>query len=171
MSFAGALSSGYRGSVTSESFNSYEMSPVGLVLYEECAISGDGDVHQMMRCIANRIESNEQRDHVVMTHWLLVLAGALVFFMQAGFAMLCAGCVRKKNVQNTMLKNLLDACGGKLKASKVNRYKKKETSLGPLAAVLFSRSHCLSLSRSRALPSCCCLLLLRVRLCLLVHVG
>lgn len=25
--------------------------------------------------------------------------------------MLCAGCVRKKNVQNTLLKNLLDACG------------------------------------------------------------
>ena len=25
--------------------------------------------------------------------------------------MLCAGCVRKKNVVNTMLKNLLDACG------------------------------------------------------------
>jgi Amt family ammonium transporter len=31
--------------------------------------------------------------------------------MQTGFAMLCAGCVRLKNVQNTMLKNLLDACG------------------------------------------------------------
>lgn len=31
--------------------------------------------------------------------------------MQAGFAMLCAGAVRRKNVQNTMLKNLLDACG------------------------------------------------------------
>jgi Amt family ammonium transporter len=29
---------------------------------------------------------------------------------QAGFAMLCAGCVRKKNVMNTMLKNFLDAC-------------------------------------------------------------
>lgn len=28
--------------------------------------------------------------------------------------MLCAGCVRKKNVQNTMLKNLLDACGAAL---------------------------------------------------------
>ena len=28
--------------------------------------------------------------------------------------MLCAGCVRKKNVQNTMLKNLLDACGASL---------------------------------------------------------
>ena len=31
--------------------------------------------------------------------------------MQAGFAMLCAGSVRRKNAQNTMLKNLLDACG------------------------------------------------------------
>jgi len=31
--------------------------------------------------------------------------------MQAGFAMVCAGSVRKKNVQNTTLKNLLDLCG------------------------------------------------------------
>jgi len=36
---------------------------------------------------------------------------SLVFFMQAGFAMVCAGCVQKKNIQNSMLKNLLDACG------------------------------------------------------------
>jgi Amt family ammonium transporter len=42
---------------------------------------------------------------------VVVFAAALVFFMQAGFAMLCAGAVRAKNVQNTMLKNLLDACG------------------------------------------------------------
>lgn len=35
----------------------------------------------------------------------------LFSFEQAGFAMLCAGSVRKKNTQNTMLKNLLDACG------------------------------------------------------------
>ena len=40
------------------------------------------------------------------------LQGALVFMMQAGFAMLCAGSVRAKNVKNIMLKNLLDACGG-----------------------------------------------------------
>lgn len=46
-----------------------------------------------------------------LTRWFLVIAGALVFFMQAGFAMLCAGAVRKKNVNNTLLKNLLDACG------------------------------------------------------------
>jgi ammonium transporter, Amt family len=34
--------------------------------------------------------------------------------MQTGFAMLCAGSVRAKNVKNIMLKNLLDACGGAL---------------------------------------------------------
>jgi ammonium transporter, Amt family len=34
--------------------------------------------------------------------------------MQIGFTMLCAGSVRQKNVKNTMLKNLLDACGGAL---------------------------------------------------------
>lgn len=43
-----------------------------------------------------------------------LFAAALVFFMQAGFAMLCAGSVRAKNVKNIMLKNLLDACGGAL---------------------------------------------------------
>lgn len=40
----------------------------------------------------------------------LIFASILVFMMQCGFAMICAGAVRKKNIQNTLLKNLLDAC-------------------------------------------------------------
>ena len=35
-----------------------------------------------------------------------------VFFMQAGFAMLCAGSVRAKNAKNIILLNILDACFG-----------------------------------------------------------
>jgi Amt family ammonium transporter len=32
----------------------------------------------------------------------------MVFLMQAGFAMVCTGAVQKKNVVNTMPKNLLE---------------------------------------------------------------
>lgn len=42
----------------------------------------------------------------------LLYAGALVFFMQLGFAMLCAGSIREKNVKNVLLWNLLDSAGG-----------------------------------------------------------
>jgi len=45
--------------------------------------------------------------------WLIV-ASVLVFFMQTGFAMLCAGLVRAKNTKNILLKNVLDACAGAL---------------------------------------------------------
>ncbi|GAX11926.1 ammonium transporter, Amt family [Fistulifera solaris] len=34
--------------------------------------------------------------------------------MQAGFAMLCAGCIRAKNVKNIMLQNILDICAGSI---------------------------------------------------------
>jgi Amt family ammonium transporter len=62
---------------------------------------------QLLQCIsssnANSIDT-----------FFLIYASSLVFFMQAGFASLCAGSVQKKNVQNTMLKNLLDAAGAAL---------------------------------------------------------
>jgi Amt family ammonium transporter len=44
----------------------------------------------------------------------LIFAGALVYFMQTGFAMLCAGSIRAKNVKNVILWNMLDSCGGGL---------------------------------------------------------
>ena len=65
----------------------------------------------LLQCATKQMEVAQETSIVNMNAYLLILSGALVFFMQAGFAMLCAGSVRKKNTQNTMLKNLLDACG------------------------------------------------------------
>lgn len=68
----------------------------------------------MLQCVADQLEAIQIRDQVDVNTWLLIFASSLIFFMQAGFAMLCAGSVRVKNVGNTMLKNLLDACGAAL---------------------------------------------------------
>ena len=43
--------------------------------------------------------------------WLL-LAAAIVFFMQAGFAMVETGFTRAKNAANIIMKNLMDFCFG-----------------------------------------------------------
>jgi ammonium transporter, Amt family len=47
----------------------------------------------------------------VNTLWVLV-TGALVFFMQAGFALVEAGFTRSKNTTNILFKNLMDFCIG-----------------------------------------------------------
>ena len=63
------------------------------------------------------IESNRQAIDLVQSHadyvWTLV-AAALVFFMQAGFAMVEAGFTRAKNAINIMMKNLMDFSIGSL---------------------------------------------------------
>lgn len=50
-------------------------------------------------------------DEALNTAWL-VLASVLVFFMQAGFAMLESGMSRAKNAVNVMMKNHMDGCVG-----------------------------------------------------------
>ena len=45
--------------------------------------------------------------------WLFI-GSFLVFFMQAGFAMLTAGLTRSKNAANLLMKNLMDFCFGAL---------------------------------------------------------
>ena len=87
-------------------------------LYDGCTAStaGNGetpDTNELLQCIS-QVLSRETGSREFSRNVLLIYSAALVFFMQAGFAMVCAGAVRKKNVQNTMLKNLLDACGASL---------------------------------------------------------
>jgi Amt family ammonium transporter len=63
------------------------------------------------------VESNRNAIDLVQAHadyvWTLV-AAALVFFMQAGFAMVEAGFTRAKNAINIMMKNLMDFSMGSL---------------------------------------------------------
>ena len=76
--------------------------------------SGKGNTNEILQCISDTFQEQSAAKSADLNDFLFVLAGAMIFFMQAGFAMLCAGSVRLKNVQNTMLKNLLDACGAAL---------------------------------------------------------
>ena len=66
---------------------------------------------------APTVLSNKEAIALVQTHadyvWTLV-AAALVFFMQAGFAMVEAGFTRAKNAINIMMKNLMDFSMGSI---------------------------------------------------------
>ena len=72
------------------------------------------DSTTLLQCISDELERGEIALTQEINTWLLIISAAMIFFMQAGFAMLCAGSVRLKNVGNTMLKNLLDACGASI---------------------------------------------------------
>lgn len=71
------------------------------VLMPECAFAGDSPV-SIAEVITN-----------LNTVWLMV-AAALVFLMQAGFALLEGGMARSKNAVNVIMKNYMDACAGGL---------------------------------------------------------
>ena len=86
--------------------------------YQTCLASVGDTAEALIECISSTLEGrlNTAADSVTssVNTFFLIFAAILVFFMQTGFAMICAGCVRINNVQNTLLKNLLDACGASL---------------------------------------------------------
>ena len=81
--------------------------------YADCLqqVGNDDKNDQVLECIAIELQANAELLTTTSNVFFLIYSASLVFLMQAGFAMICSGSVRKNNVQNTMLKNLLDACG------------------------------------------------------------
>jgi Amt family ammonium transporter len=63
--------------------------------------------------IAEAVQSAEQTQTNLNYVWT-ILAAALVFFMQAGFALLESGFSRAKNAVNIIMKNVMDASAGAL---------------------------------------------------------
>jgi hypothetical protein len=53
------------------------------------------------------VETQESMAGAMDSAWL-ILCGALVMFMHAGFAMLETGCCRAKNASNVLMKNLVN---------------------------------------------------------------
>jgi Amt family ammonium transporter len=85
-------------------------------VFETCKLSNPDDGFEALECVANALNTdvvnlNSKLDSLAegVNIFFLMFACTIMFLMQAGFSMLCAGSVRKKNVQNTLLKNLLDA--------------------------------------------------------------
>ncbi len=58
-------------------------------------------------------ETTTHSNHAIDAIWL-VIAGALVFLMQAGFALLESGMSRSKNAVNVIMKNYSDICFGSI---------------------------------------------------------
>jgi Amt family ammonium transporter len=88
--------------------------------YETCladlsaSSSATPSTEDLLICISNSFDESQTSTDSAVNVFYLLYAASLVFLMQAGFAMIAAGCVRLTNVQNTLLKNLLDACGAAL---------------------------------------------------------
>jgi Amt family ammonium transporter len=82
-----------------------------------------GNGTQILQCVSDTFQACQATSEDDLRSFRMVLVGAMIIFMQAGFAVLCAGSVRIKNVQNTMLKNLFNACGAALAFFLAGKYK------------------------------------------------
>ena len=100
--------------------------------YESCIASSGGDDSVALQCISSALDQsmsnvkttvNTVSEDITTVEnellslkigvdiFFLLFAATIMFVMQAAFTMLCAGSVQAKNLQNTIMKNLLDACG------------------------------------------------------------
>jgi Amt family ammonium transporter len=79
---------------------------------------GAGVVGAAVVLLANPAAAQEAEEaaatQVVLDNIFVFVCGILVFFMQAGFALVEAGLTRAKNVSNIMMKNLMDGMAGVL---------------------------------------------------------
>lgn len=86
-------------------------------VFESCKLTNPDNGFEALECVSKTLNVdvydayNTRLDGITegIDTFFLIFASVIMFLMQAGFGMLCAGSVRRKNVQNTMLKNLLDA--------------------------------------------------------------
>jgi Amt family ammonium transporter len=83
---------------------------VAALLVPAVSYALDGKV---LNADTNRLEAVPDAKFWADTIWT-ILTAMLVFFMQAGFAMVEGGFTRSKNTANIMMKNLMDFCMGSL---------------------------------------------------------
>lgn len=75
-------------------------------MYDTCSFEHGDDQQLILQCVSDLLEgaTAENTDDGTFSDalikWMLLFAGALVFFMQAGFAMLCAGSGTNKDKNN-----------------------------------------------------------------------
>ncbi len=87
-----------------------------MCVYRPCVLRGKCILALLLMCalavplIAQESEIYQLQQAVDMI-WI-IMAAALVFFMQAGFAMLSTGLTRAKNAGNVLMKNLMDFAVG-----------------------------------------------------------
>jgi Amt family ammonium transporter len=66
--------------------------------------------YDMLVAVNDTVNANKAGTDKAMSHTWLIICGALVMFMHAGFSMLEAGCCRAGFAQSVLAKNLLNCC-------------------------------------------------------------
>jgi len=82
-------------------------------VYSDCVASSANET-AVVDCVASYFDDRVESLASGVNSFFLIFGGALVYFMQPGFAMVCAGSIRAKNAKNVILWNLLDSAGGGL---------------------------------------------------------